>query len=218
MSDHGWGRMAGPSDTTPGTVETAGTAPGWGDQDAWSVPQSPQSPQPPEPPRRGRRTGSKPGSKSMVVGVVTVVGAVVLALVAGVVAYLFVLRPAWGGAEGELAARYPEVVSDRENGDGWRGLSCEGRDPGNGQEARIVCADGSLSLVVAEFVDEETRGAQVPSEGRETLSNGDCTVQTVDVPGNENPTYAMIPVDGGADALLLSGQDAADLITSVPVC
>ena len=212
MSDHGWGRPAGPSDITPGTVETAGTAPGWGDQDAWSVPQSPQQP---EPPRTRRRTGRKPGSKSTVVAVAV---AVVLALVVGVVAYLFALRPAWGGGEGELAARYPEVVSDRENGDGWRGLSCEGRDPGNGQEARIVCADGSLSLVVAEFVDEETRETQVPSEGRETLSNGDCTVQTVDVPGNENPTYAMIPVDGGADALLLSGQGAADLITLVPVC
>ncbi|MGP5928291.1 hypothetical protein [Corynebacterium glyciniphilum] len=215
MSDHGWGRPAGPSDITPGTVETAGTAPGWGDQDAWSVPQSPQQP---EPPRTRRRTGRKRGSKSTVVAVVAVAVVVVLALVVGVVAYLLVLRPAWGGGEGELAARYPEVVSDRENGDGWRGLSCEGRDPGNGQEARIVCADGSLSLVVAEFVDEETRETQVPSEGRETLSNGDCTVQTVDVPGNENPTYAMIPVDGGADALLLSGQGAADLITLVPVC
>ncbi len=58
-------------------------------------------------------------------------------------------------------------------------------------------------------------GHRYRRRGVRLSSIGDCTVQTVDVPGNENPTYAMIPVDGGADALLLSGQDAADLITSV---
>lgn len=222
MTNSQWGRPDPPEPPSIGhhADEAAQRAPetgeipvasgaGWSSWGDGTVTRAPA----PAPAQRSRKT------RGTVVGVLVVVLVVVLA--AAVASYLYLLRPAWDDGDAQLAERYPALVSDRENGEGWRGMNCSAREADDGQNNRIVCADDSMSLVIVEFAGTDARDSGIPADGRETLSNGNCTVQTVEVPGNEHPTYAVAPLEPAEladDALLLSGQDAADVVTTVPVC
>lgn len=219
-----------------------------GDESQGDTPQWPSTPQPPEYGQGVAENADKadPTSEFPEVGASSswgsapvasapekkrrggrILGAVVVVLAlligAGVASYFFWLRPAWQDGDATIADQFPSLVSDRQNGEGWEELSCEHRDPAEDQQARIVCSDDDVSLVIIDFGEESVRDSYVPSTGRTTMESDRCSVDIAEVSGNDNPTQAVIPTDEGARqyGLLLSAEDADDveeLLTAIPVC
>ena len=143
----------------------------------------------------------------------------VLLLVAAAAAWFLVLRPSWSDADAAIADAFPGIVSDRENGSGWKGLTCESREPSEGQDARIVCASDSASVVIADYGSRENRDSRVSLTDAEGLGNDECTIASAEIPGSERPTYALLP-EGELEpfALLISSANAKSDRLELPTC
>lgn len=172
----------------------------------------------PMPPQYARRPAPKRGKVGPIV-VAALATVLVLVLVAGAALWALVLRPIWSTEDAVIADAFPNVVSSRENGSGWKDLTCSSRTPSDGQLARITCANSAVSVVLADYGDGENRDSHIPLGEHETLSVEECQIASAEVAGNERSTYLMNPVDNNDRfAILLSSDNAKSDRLSLPLC
>ena len=125
----------------------------------------------------------------------------------------------WEGAEAEIREAYPELVSAREGGRGWKGLPCVSADPEPGQVAKIRCADGDTGVSVAKYTSAAERDKGLP--GRDdavALGSGACMINSFQVPGVSPPAFVMAPVDKVEYRVLINGADAEAQRLELPLC
>lgn len=209
------GRSRGPRQTAPTRTRTQPPVP------APAPVRAPVSRPTPVRPRAAVQagTGKKP-HRGLLTAVVAVL-LVVIVVLAGLVVTDKVRNPAWSGTEATMAKAFPDLLPDRENGTGWRGMTCSGVTPDPGQQARINCSGAGLSLVVADFGDSGTRDRFGSGEDLVDLTNDRCSIRTGRVAQSGNGfAYVSLPQDGALDrySLLLSGDGAQDDVRAMPVC
>ena len=168
-----------------------------------------QNYQPVEEPKKRSNTGK-------ILGGLIAVLVIALLVMAGV--WNFVLNPKWGGEHENVQAAYPDLVSSRENGKGYNDYTCQEGKPDRDQNAKILCGDEATVISIVEFDSAEDRAKYLPNEGRSTLDNGTCTVESAPVEGNDKPTYALWSEDQNDMAILITGDDAESQRLELPMC
>lgn len=152
----------------------------------------------------------------------TIVGLTVLLIVGlgvGIGVQRYIMTPNWSGVEATLARVFPDLVSERENTAGWRNLICRSAEPENGQLARIACSNADLFVSVSDYGSGLNREENVNTDGAENLSEGTCEVQSLEVMGNQRPTWAMLPTGARSQfAVLVSSENAKNDRLEVPIC
>jgi hypothetical protein len=145
---------------------------------------------------------------------------IVIVVLGGLVFTEKVRSPAWSGAEATMAKAFPDLLPDRENGAGWRGMTCRGATPDPGQQARINCSGDGLSLVAADFGDSGNRDRFGSGSDLIGLSRDGCSTKVGRVAQAEGFAYVSLPQDGALSrySLLLSGEGAQDDVQQMPVC
>ncbi|HIW90730.1 MAG TPA: serine/threonine protein kinase [Candidatus Corynebacterium avicola] len=173
----------------------------------------PERPAPEKPPRRG--TGRKIGVLVTVVLLIAGIGLL------GVLGYRQVMYPGWNARDSNLVDAFPELLPERQKQDGWRSMSCSGREPNGDEKARVVCADSSMTLVVVDFGDNATRQSYVNAGGTRMDYNG-CLINVeedddeirVYPEDEEKSRYAMIMAGSDVEA----AESARDVMGDIPVC
>lgn len=166
---------------------------------------------------------ASPAAKShrgLLVSVVAVLLVVILVL-AGLVVADRVGNPEWSGAEATMAGAFPDLLPDRENGEGWRGMACSGATAEAGQQAKITCSGGGLSLVAADFGDSENRERFGSGSDLVMMDSDRCSTRIGRVAQDGGGfAYVSLPQDSPLDrySLLLSGDGAQDDVKGMPVC
>lgn len=151
------------------------------------------------------------------IAVVTVVALLILTGI-GAAAYYFVVAPGWKGDHAQLADEYPGIVSSREGGEGWDGLTCEAGDPDADQTAKITCGGQQLTVSAVKFASADSREQFLPTEDSVTLDNGQCAVESAQFSDNGKPTFAVWSEDRPDSALLISGDYAESARLQMPLC
>ncbi|MDN5721985.1 MAG: protein kinase [Corynebacterium sp.] len=176
----------------------------------------PQRPTPQAPPAQSRRrTGRSVGI--LVTIVLLIAGTGLL----GVLGYQQVLYPGWDSRDARMVEAFPDLLPERQQQDGWRSMSCSGREPSGDETARVVCADSSLTMVVVDFGDSDTRARYVSGEGTPMDYNG-CVIDVetdgdniMVFPGDSDKTrYAMILAGLDVD----TADEPTDVVQNMPVC
>ena len=158
-----------------------------------------------------KKSGS--GKKTGLIALCTALAVVVLAA-AGI--FFFKQYPGWNDDESNLAEAYPGLLGSRSGTSGYGDTKCHHREPEEGQLAKITCEGEDLSYSVASYESVEARDAILPSDPTE-LSNGQCTVQSVEAPNAEEPTYYMA-VPGTQSAFIIWGADAENARLKMQLC
>jgi len=124
----------------------------------------------------------------------------------------------WEGEDARLASAFPEIVSEKSGGEGWQSTSCEHREPGTGELARIACNSDRLSVVIAHFDSVEARNAVVPAEDAQTMKSSRCSALTVPMASSDS-AYGVFPQDDLSDyGIIVSGHNAEELRLKLPIC
>lgn len=173
------------------------------------------------PTRNTQESGQEPKKKRGWVTTLMTVLAVILLVggLAGLGVYRFLMTPDWKGAEESVARIFPDVVSERQNLQGWRDLTCRSAEPEQGQLARIVCADSDLFVAVSDYGSRNNREDHVNTEGGELLRRADCEALSVEVKGNQRPSWSVLPTGARSQyAVLVSSLNAKTDRLEVPIC
>lgn len=126
---------------------------------------------------------------------------------------------AWEGAEAEIQQTYPDLVSERQGGKGWKGLRCESSTPEPGQEAKIRCADAETGVSVAKYTSATERNSGLPGVDKAVpLGSGACMINSFQVPGATPPAFVMAPVDHADYRILINGDNAEEDRLALPLC
>lgn len=176
------------------------------------------TPQPERPAPEGkprRRTGRTIGVLVTVVLLIAGIGLL------GVLGYRQVTYPGWNARDSNLVDAFPRLLPERQNQDGWRSMSCSGREPNGDESARVVCTNSSMKMVVADFGDSATRQNYIHGGGTPLEYNG-CYIN-VEQPDSD---ILVFPEDEDKTryAIILSGSDveaaesAIDVVETIPVC
>lgn len=173
-----------------------------------------QEQQPQDQQLQGTAEPAKKKSKTpLIVG--SILGVLVLIAVAAA-AYFFLFKPSWSDEEQKLAEAYPELVSDRPDGQAFADAKCSSREPEEGQTAKITCVGEDFSYSVAGYEDADQRAAAGPDTEGEKLSNGQCTMHKYTVSEDDNTYY--LAVEDSPNALLVWGEAASEQLYTLPVC
>ncbi|MDY5784779.1 MAG: hypothetical protein SPK16_01545, partial [Corynebacterium sp.] len=145
--------------------------------------------------------------------------AVVLLLAAGLWFWNNTRGSAWEGAEAQLQETYPQLISEREGGKGWKDLECESAALEPGQTAKIRCADENSGVSIASYSTAADRNAGLPSQDQAvTLGSGECMIDSFAVPGVSPPAFVMAPRDQQHVWLLINGENAEAERLDLPLC
>lgn len=148
-----------------------------------------------------------------------VAAAVVLAGLGGGAWLLQSPASEWDEVHAEVAADFPDLVSETDGGKGYMGLTCSSRDTEGDEDVKIRCENSKMGLNIYRF-DSTIRRDNVVGHGeRELYGTGTCEFAAVEVPGQTHPTYYLAPEgDWGPYLLLLNGEDAEEMKTRLPIC
>lgn len=124
----------------------------------------------------------------------------------------------WEGEDARLASKFPEIVSEKSGGAGWQSTSCEHREPGTGELARIACNSDRLSVVIAHFDSVEARDAVVPAEGAQTMKSSRCSALTMPMESSDSAFGVFPQGDLSTYGIIVSGENAEDLRLKLPIC
>ena len=173
----------------------------------------PQRPTPQAPPAQSRRrTGRSVGI--LVTIVLLIAGTGLL----GVLGYQQVLYPGWDSRDARMVEAFPDLLPERQQQDGWRSMSCSGREPSGDETARVVCADSSLTMVVVDFGDGDTRAvtSRGQADGPQRLCHdvGTDGDNIMVFQGQDKTRYAMILAGLDVD----TADEPTDVVQNMPVC
>ncbi|MCQ4623588.1 hypothetical protein [Corynebacterium sp. CCUG 70398] len=118
----------------------------------------------------------------------------------------------WSGPEAEIAEAYPDIVSEKDGGKGWRGLTCQSVEPEGDQKARIRCADSELGVSLIQYDSPEDRDAALPDSDFDVLErDGSCQIHSHQMPDEEPPAFYQAPQGDKASFLgVIYGESAKE--------
>ncbi|QDZ42759.1 serine/threonine-protein kinase [Corynebacterium sp. sy039] len=157
---------------------------------------------------------------------VSLVGLLVVALVAaGLFCYTTFFQEKWEAEAASIAQAFPGLVSQAPGKPGWENAKCELEQPQDKEKARIACHnDEGLSYVIADFSDSAIRNDiigvdDIQDEDKETLSNGLCTITSVERVEGDNHYFTLLPEkDKSRFAVLVYGTDSSQKRMNIPLC
>ncbi|AQQ16075.1 hypothetical protein CGLAU_10705 [Corynebacterium glaucum] len=151
-----------------------------------------------------------------------IIGAVALLLIAGLLTWWLTQRETteeWTGQNAELAEAFPKLISDADGGAGFMGMTCRSHTTEGDESAKIRCAGPDNGVSVFLFDSVEERDASIPAGKKERYGNDSCTIETVELEGQNPAAYFIAPQgDLGTYSLLVNGEDAKDLRLKLPIC
>lgn len=151
-----------------------------------------------------------------------IIGVVALLLIAGLLTWWLTQRETteeWTGQDAELAEAFPKLISDADGGTGFMGMTCRSQPTGGDESAKIRCAGPDNGVSVFQFDSVEDRDAAMPGGKTERYGNDSCTIETVELEGQNPAAYFIAPQgDLGKYSFLVNGKDAKDLRLQLPIC
>nr|VDG64089.1 Uncharacterised protein [Streptococcus thermophilus] len=149
--------------------------------------------------RRGRAV-------PVIFGVVVVIGA----LGAGGWWLLNNFSEPWEPEDQFIADAFPRIVSEENGQRGWLGMRCMSKEPEQGQDARIRCADKQLGVSVMDYGTVEARDAMLPDGDSVVLSQDECEAHSYERAGQDPPAYVIAPQGQDGQFLLVVNGDEAE--------
>lgn len=152
-----------------------------------------------------------------------VIGIVATLLLAGVGAYWYVRFGAtdpWAGREARLARTFPELVSQRDGGRGFEGMTCTSQDTTGDEVSKIRCVNRSEGVSIVEFDSYTQRNSALPESGQvERFGKGACEINSIELPEQATPAYLIAP-EAPLDRYLfvVNGNQAEQLRVRLPIC
>ena len=152
-----------------------------------------------------------------------VIGIVATLLLAGVGAYWYVRFGAtdpWAGREARLARTFPELVSQRDGGRGFEGMTCTSQDTTGDEVSKIRCVNRSEGVSIVEFDSYTQRNSALPESGQvERFGKSACEINSIELPEQATPAYLIAP-EAPLDRYLfvVNGNQAEQLRVRLPIC
>lgn len=176
------------------------------------------------PPQAGTAPAGTAPARSKQWGVLPwVIGIVATLLLAGVGAYWYVRFGAtdpWAGREARLARTFPELVSQRDGGRGFEGMTCTSQDTTGDEVSKIRCVNRSEGVSIVEFDSYTQRNSALPESGQvERFGKGACEINSIELPEQATPAYLIAP-EAPLDRYLfvVNGNQAEQLRVRLPIC
>lgn len=126
----------------------------------------------------------------------------------------------WQGANSEIQADFPGLVSAGEGGKGWEGLTCSGVEAGDNQDGKIRCANADLGVSITKFTSAEARDSSLPKpEAIQVIGNDTCQLLSFGPDDIGADAYLLAPTSEKEQyTVLINGQGAEDKMLTMPVC
>lgn len=162
----------------------------------------------------------QPAGKKKRTGMIAASIAVIALLIVGGVFAASRFLPAWNDEEQQIVDAFPDMTGMRSGLPGFNGLTCQSREPDEGQLAKITCSDSELGVNIMSWPDAATRDANVPAGETVEIGNDACTVTSTELTDQSTPSYVLAPNDARTErfSLLVWGPDAEQQRLALPVC
>ena len=125
----------------------------------------------------------------------------------------------WEPEDQVIADAFPRIVGEENGQRGWLGMRCTSKEPEEGQDARIRCADKQLGVSVMDYGTVEARDPMLPDEDPVVLTQGECEVHSYERAGQSPPAYVLAPQgQDGQFLLVVNGEDAENKRLHLNMC
>ena len=144
-------------------------------------------------------------------------------LLAGVGAYWYVRFGAtdpWAGREARLARTFPDLISQREGGRGFEGMTCSAKQITGDEVSKIRCVNKTQGVSIVEFDSNTQRNSALPEGAQvERFGNGACQINSIQLPDQATPAYLIAPEEPLDRYLfMVNGNEAEQLRVRLPIC
>lgn len=127
---------------------------------------------------------------------------------------------AWAGADAEIARQFPQLISEKDGGKGFEGMTCHSQVAEGDATGKIRCSNADAGVSVFKYDSAEKRDASMNADGKsERFGNDSCKFTSTELTGQDLPAYYLAPEgDLSNYNLLVNGKTAEQLRLQLPIC